>query len=142
MTEPVEQIKRDEGFRSHAYRCSQGVLTIGYGRNIDPDGGGKGITEGEASLLLRHDLIEAEADLATLLHNWHQIDPVRRGALLNMRFQLGPHRLRGFVRMLTAVRAGSWRRAALEATDSLWARQTPNRAYRVAKELRDGISLL
>lgn len=141
MTSTIEQLKADEGFRQHPYRCTAGALTIGYGRNIDPDKGGKGISEGEASIMLRHDLIEAEDDLADVFPDWSSIDLVRRGALLNMRFQLGPHRFRGFKNMIAAARRGYWIIAAREASNSLWARQTPERAYRVAMELRDGVAL-
>ena len=43
----VEQLKRHEGLRLHAYADSLGYTTIGYGRMIDKRKGG-GITEREA----------------------------------------------------------------------------------------------
>ena len=35
LTEILNSLKIEEGFRGRAYRCSAGHLTIGYGRNID-----------------------------------------------------------------------------------------------------------
>ena len=46
----IEDLKRDEGFRSHPYRDTVGKLTIGYGRNLDD----VGISEREAEQLLHH----------------------------------------------------------------------------------------
>ena len=35
MTETIEQIKIDEGYRAEPYLCSEGKLTWLYGRNIE-----------------------------------------------------------------------------------------------------------
>ena len=141
MTGLIERVKIDEGYRRHPYRCPAGVLTIGYGRNIDKDSGGKGIDETEASILLRNDLAAAEIDMINLFPGWLVFGQVRRAALLNMRFQLGGRGIRKFVKMIAAINKGSWIMAAREATLSRWAAQTPERAYRVAMEIRDGVDL-
>ena len=54
----IEFIKGFEGFSATAYRCSAGVLTIGYGTTefVDP---GDTVTEEEACDLLRNDVQEA-----------------------------------------------------------------------------------
>jgi len=49
----IDSIKRHEGFSSTVYRCQSGVLTVGWGRAVDPDEEGTGITEEEAELLPR-----------------------------------------------------------------------------------------
>ena len=134
-----ERIKRDEGFRRHGYRDHLGVLTIGYGRNIDAEAGGPGITESEASILLARDLDGAERDLQLIFPRWAEFNQVRQQALVNMRFQLGPTRFRSFRRMIRAINAGRWVLASQEALDSRWAGQTPGRAYRIARELRTGV---
>ena len=38
--------------------------------------------------------------------------------------------------MMAALKAGDWLLAALEANDSKWAKQTPNRAKRVTDLMR------
>ena len=135
----IERLKMDEGFRQFPYRCTAGKLTIGFGRNIDPEGG-RGISEGEATILLRHDLFGAEMDLKTVFPSWKHIDPVRQGALLNMRFQLGPGGFRSFKRMIEAVKKRDYPTAALEVRRSLYFMQVPERADRIRREIRDGIS--
>ena len=67
------------------------------------------------------------------------LDPIRQRALVDMRFQLGPIGFRGFSRMIAAVAAGDYARAAVEALDSDWFRQdTPARAARVSSMLETG----
>lgn len=61
----IELIKKWESFQPKAYKCPAGVLTIGYGHTsaVDPD---DEVTEEEATLLLRTDLIHFESDLNNL----------------------------------------------------------------------------
>lgn len=138
----MSRIMEDEGLRLHAYYCSAGKLTIGYGRNIDQSGG-KGITQAEAVYLLAHDIQECEYDVREFYGPlmWDRIGLVRQNALINMRFQLGPTGFRRFELMHAAIRSGDWDMAASEAMDSDWATQTRNRALRIAQELRSGVSL-
>lgn len=137
----VDQIIKDEGFSPHAYQCPVGRTTVGYGRNIDRNGG-KGLTEAEARILLNNDLIECDNDLALLFGGefWDSLDKVRRYALVNMRFQLGPGRFRGFKNAIEAVRGRKWQAAGAEILDSRYATQVPSRAQRIAFEIIDGIS--
>ena len=60
-----ESTKRNPAGNHIAYPCSEDKLTVGYGRNVDPDGG-KGLTEEEAQYLLRNDVTESLADLNNL----------------------------------------------------------------------------
>lgn len=55
----IEQLKRHEGFSAKPYFCTANKLTIGYGRNLDD----VGITESEASELLRQDIARARHDV-------------------------------------------------------------------------------
>ena len=136
-----ESTKRNPAGNHIAYPCSEDKLTVGYGRNVDPDGG-KGLTEEEAQYLLRNDVTESLADLNNLFPFAGELDDVRLGALVDMRFQLGPNRFRKFKKMVAAVpeaaRSGDWTKVADEAEDSRWRWQTPERAVRVIGELRTG----
>ena len=64
----LAQIKRHEGLVKHAYQDHLGYWTIGYGRLIDEKLGG-GLSEDEASFLLRNDIARAYADLLNN-HPW------------------------------------------------------------------------
>ena len=137
MIDPiVADLKRDERFVSHAYLDSEGYWTIGYGRLIDKRLGG-GITETEAETLLDHDLRDTRTDLDHALPWWRGLpQPWQRG-LVNMAFNLGLPRLRGFKKMLAALEAGDGEQAAAEALDSKWARQVGERAQRIAALYRN-----
>lgn len=134
MDKLIKDLKRDEGLRLKPYRCSEGKLTIGIGRNIQD----VGITEEEANILLANDILRCERDLDTRLPWWRNLSPRRQDALLNMCFNLGIGRLMNFRKMLGALERGDWHEAAAQALDSRWARQVGARANRIADIFRNG----
>ena len=133
----IEQLKRHEGLVLHAYTDHLGFWTIGYGRLIDERRGG-GLSEEEAELLLRNDVERVTAEVERRLPWVRGLSDARRQALCNMAFQMGVAGLLGFRNMLAAMRTGRFDRAAREALDSRWAKQTPARANEVAGMIRDG----
>lgn len=132
-----QQLFRDEGFVSHAYQDTLGFWTIGIGRLIDKSKGG-GITEEEALYLLSNDIDRKTQELEKALPWINDLDEARKGALLNMAFQLGVNGLLSFKQTLADVQAGRYSKASEKMLQSLWARQTPNRARRVAKQMETG----
>lgn len=130
------QLIQDEGVKSSAYRDSEGFLTIGVGHLIDSSLGGK-LDDDVIEHQLKNDIERVEKDLQTFSW-WPHLDPVRQVALANLRFQLGPTRFRGFKNMLTAIEKGDFETAGKELLDSLYAKQVPKRASRVAFQLRVG----
>jgi lysozyme len=134
----IDRIKKDEGFSPTVYRCSAGYLTIGYGLNLE-----SGITEFEASRLLESRVRRCERDLIEIfgIDLWDEFGMVRRGALVNMRYQLGPGGFRDFVNMIAALKRHEYRLAQYHALDSKWAREdSPSRAQRIAFEIGDGVA--
>jgi len=123
----VYLLKAEEGFRPCAYRDSLGHLTIGHGILIEPPGG---ITEAESEYLLRNRVQLIVDDLAR--HGWGE------DFLILMAYQMGVKGVLGFRKMLQALRGGDREKAAQEALDSRWARQTPLRAQRIATMIREG----
>jgi len=138
----IDQIIADEGFSRFAYQCPLGRWTIGYGRNIDQMGG-RGISEVEARILLQNDLVDCDNGLAEIFtfEIWSSLDSVRRNALINMRFQLGPGGFRTFTNLIAAVKRKQWTLAQNEVLDSKYALQVPRRAQRIAFEIGDGIAI-
>ena len=130
----IEQLKSDEGLRLRPYRCTAGKMTIGYGRNLDD----KGISPYEAEMMFNADVSECTTDLRGLFDNFDSFSYNRKGALLNMRFQLGHDGIRKFKNMIQAIKDNDWIKAADEAKDSLWYNQVPNRAERVVGLLKSG----
>jgi lysozyme len=130
----VQDLKRDEGLRLKAYRCSAGKLTIGYGHNLDD----VGISEEEAEILLRNDVAKVVAALDAKLPWWRNLTEVRQRVLANMVFNLGMTGLLGFRNTLKLIETGAYMEAAQAMLASKWARQVGKRAERLALAMRDG----
>lgn len=127
------QIMRHEGVRLKIYRDSLGIETIGVGRNVRD----KGITHDEAMFLLENDLDECIRDCASF--PWFaDLDPVRQRVVVDLRFNLGPSRLRKFTQTLAAIGRGDYEAAASGMLKSLWAKQVGQRAIRLAQMMRSG----
>lgn len=129
----IESIKIGEGKRLKPYRCTAGKLSIGYGRNLDD----VGITDEEAEYLLKHDIEKAEKD-AEKLPCYKKLNQARKDVLIEMVFNMGLPRVLGFKKMLAALEAGDYSKAADEALDSKWARDVGERAKRLAYFMRIG----
>lgn len=127
------RIRAHEGVRAKPYRCTEGFLTIGVGRNLDA----KGLAPDEIELLFANDYAAAVAD-AERLGQYRGLDDIRRGVLVEMVFQMGLSGVAGFRNMLAALGDGRYDRAADEMLRSQWAYQTPARAKRLADIMRYG----
>lgn len=133
-----KQLRRDEGEVLHAYTDSEGFTTIGIGRLIDKRKGG-GITQAESSYLFGNDLDAKTAEVYKALPWARKLDEARQGVLINMAFQMGTDGLLGFKNTLAMIEAGKYDDAADGMLQSLWARQTPARATRLAIQMRTGV---
>jgi lysozyme len=136
----TQQLKRDEGVRSTAYKDSLGYLTIGVGRLIDERRIGAGLRKDEIDYLLANDINDRIEQLQKKLGQWFtNLDQVRQGALLNMAFQLGVDGVLSFKNTLSLIEQGNYEGAAQQMLLSKWAQQTPNRANRVAEQIKTGV---
>jgi lysozyme len=156
-----DQLILHEGLRLGVYKCPAGYWTVGVGRNLEgkplrkeeqeyifkrsglaPDEvievlKERGITKDEALFLLREDIADAEKDLQHF--DWFpRLDPVRRKVVLDMRYNLGPTRFRGFKKMIAALARGDYKAAAAEMVDSAWYHQVGNRSKRLVKMMETG----
>ena len=136
MSKLVKQLRRHEGVRTHAYKCSANMITVGVGRNID-ENGGLGLSNDEIDYLLENDIKRCKQELSAL--SWFlDLDSVRQDALVNLCFNLGMTRLLGFKNALAAMEAGDYLKAADEFYDSRWAKQVGSRADEVCEMIRTG----
>lgn len=134
-----EQLRADEGEKACVYQDHKGYWTIGIGRLVDPRVPGAGLRPREIEFLFENDLADREAELASRLPWFGRLDDARRGALVNMSFQLGVSGLMAFQKMLAAMRDERWADAEVHALDSKWAKvDTPPRARRIARQLATG----
>lgn len=137
MGELQKQLRRDEGEVLHAYQDHLGFWSLGVGRLIDDRKGG-GITKAESTYLLGND-IQSRLDALDRRLPWYRtLDIARQGVVVNMAFQLGVDGLLGFKNTLQAVYERRWEDAARGMLASKWAHQTPERAMRLADQMRTG----
>ena len=139
-----QQIIFEEGRRLKVYTCTEGHRTIGIGHNLDalpnqnackiPDE----ITDEQCDAIFGTDVHNILNDLSVRFPTIEKLDDARRDALINMAFQLGINSFMQFKGMLKAVKSQDWGVAHAHALDSLWAKQTPARAKRVAGQLKSG----
>ena len=134
----TEQLRRDEGVKAQAYTDSLGLLTIGVGRLIDSRRPGAGLRPDEIDFLLRNDIQDRVAALKNALPWFERLNDARRGALVNMAFQLGTAGLLGFKSTLSLVERGQYAEAAEQMLKSKWSAQTPARAKRLAEQMKTG----
>lgn len=138
-SELIRQLRADEGERACVYFDHLGYATIGVGRLVDSRKPGSGLRPDEIAYLLNNDIDDRIEALTRALPWFQNLDDARRGVLLNMAFQLGTQGLLGFTNTLKLVEQGKYENAAHAMLQSLWAKQTPGRANRLAEQMRSGL---
>ena len=138
ISELTQQLNRDEGREKAAYQDHLGFWTIGVGRLIDSRKGG-GLRDDEMDYLLRNDINDRIDALTRALPWFQNLDDARKGVLLNMAFQMGTDGLLAFKNTLAEVRAGDYSTASEMMLQSKWATQTPERAMRLAVQMKTGV---
>ena len=125
----IEEIKQEEGFSGTVYRCTEGFDTVGYGSRMP-------ITKEEAELLLEYRLKAMKAQLTGYLYDI-DIKDEAWDILFNMAYQLGVKGVLNFKNMIKALKDNDYKEASIQGLDSLWAKQTPNRANRLMKRMSE-----
>ena len=134
--ELIGMLKRHEGVRSKVYMCSAGYETIGVGRNIAESG--LGLSDDEIEYLLANDIRRVREELDDTYFWFAALNEARKDAMIDISFNLGQTRLRGFVKALEAMSREQFDVAADEFMDSRWASQVGTRAIRVTEMIRSG----
>ena len=127
------QLERHEGLRLKPYRDTVGVLTVGYGRNLE----NVGISRDEADFMLDNDIDQVERQLKTVDEYW-DLSPNRQTVIANMAFNLGFAGLMGFKKMWAAIERRDFVEASNQMLNSKWARQVGARAVELSEIMRTG----
>ena len=134
MNKLIESIKKHEGYVGIVYKDSLGIDTIGYGfaiKDLELD-------EDICEIILErklHNLI----DRLLLKFGWFKyMPPEIKDIVTEMCYQLGVTGFSKFKKTIAYLQDKKWEEASVEMLDSLWARQTPNRA----KEMSDRVKKL
>ncbi|MFA5186350.1 MAG: glycoside hydrolase family protein [Patescibacteria group bacterium] len=147
-----------EGRRAHVYLDSKGIKTVGIGLNLERgdarsalDAVGAdydAIANGHTTLsneqideLFRRDLTMAIAWTKKVVPEFDNLPEVIQLVLIDMTFNMGWVALRGFPRMLAAMRSQNWEQMIAEMYDSKWFRDVPTRVNDDVRLLRAGLKL-
>jgi lysozyme len=122
---------RHEGVRDRLYYDTQGIPTIGCGHNLTVPISNKAIQQ-----IFEDDVADAYNDCLHAFPWFAELTEPRQWVLINMRFNLGLHRLQGFTKMLKALASEDYDTAANEMLASLWAKQVKSRALELATLMR------
>lgn len=133
----IRQLRDEEGEVLHVYQDHLGYWTIGVGHLVDKRKGGR-ISARVSEFILNEDIDSATSELDERLPWWRKLDEARQAVLLGMAFQMGIDGLLGFKNTLKMVEAGDYDGAGKGMLNSLWARQTPERAKRMSDQMKTG----
>jgi len=132
------QIKEHEGFVPRVYKDSLGKRTIGYGHLcVEPEqwDDDKEYTKEELELVFQKDFEEALKNAEHLIGE-RNINNTAKEVIIEMVFQLGIGGVGKFKNMWKALDREDYGEASFQMMDSLWAKQTPNRAKKLAEKMR------
>lgn len=126
-----EMLIRHEGLVYKPYNDTVGKLTVGVGRNLDD----VGISHDEIMLML-------DNDIETATHNcefypwFSKLSDTRKAACIDLIFNLGANKFRGFVKFIAAMGAGNYDVAAAELVASKWYLQVGKRGPELVEMIR------
>ena len=137
-------LKREEGFRSRPYLCTEGYVTVGLGTKLHSQLGQNpmdfpitvSLETAEEWLRSKVAVIDMRLSKSKYGFAYDQLGDKQRVIVLSMAYQMGTEGVLKFEKMWEALISGDNHLAAQEAMDSRWARQTPERAERHARVLR------
>tara|TARA_R110002020_G_scaffold409840_1_gene619572 strand:+ start:289 stop:705 length:417 start_codon:yes stop_codon:yes gene_type:complete len=128
----LNQIKQHEGFKSRVYKCTEGYDTIGYGFAVKD----LVIDEDIADLILMRKLDTLQQRIASVF-GWFFNSPQEiKDVVTNMCYQLGLSGFSKFKKTIYYLETEQYEEASVEMLDSLWAKQTPNRAKELSEIVR------
>ena len=128
----INKIKKHEGFRSTVYECTEGYETIGYGFAIKD----LKLDEDIAELILIRKLADLVARIKETFPWTKDAPEVIQDVVVDMCYQLGINGFSKFKKTIYLLETEQYQEASVEMLDSLWAKQTPNRAKELSEEVR------
>tara|TARA_R100001163_G_C5025462_1_gene167135 strand:+ start:62 stop:490 length:429 start_codon:yes stop_codon:yes gene_type:complete len=130
----IEQLKIHEGVRDKVYLDTEGIETIGVGRNLRD----KGLSEDEINYLLMNDIDEFKSKVQDTWDWWDDLDDVRQRVVVDMAFNMGLGGLSKFKKTLGHIESGEYEEASEEMLNSRWAEQVGRRANTLSEMMRTG----
>ena len=143
----ISLLNFEEGYSEKPYYCSAGYPTIGIGKRIGPKGAPLSqyqftVSKQLAAVWLSEELQQKVADMSThanITAAMAACNDARKAILISMAYQMGADGLAKFTNTLKAISEKRWSDAKSGMMNSAWAKQTPNRANRHAKQMLTGV---
>lgn len=135
-----QQLIGFEGWERNAYPdplTGGDPWTIGVGHTGPEVHKGLVWTDDQISAALDKDMAEKTAQVRAAVPWFDRLNEPRQAVLIGMQFQLKGG-VKGWPRLLAAIRDEHFADAAENIRQSLWAHQTPKRAIRLAHQLETG----
>ena len=136
--EVKEEIKACEGYVNKIYKCSEGFDTIFYGHKVLPEDTYE--HDVEYSKEIGEEVFEKDfqrtLDAAERLIADRPINNTAKEVIINMVYQIGEGGVSKFKNMFKALDNEDYGEASFQILDSLWAKQTPNRANKLSKKMQ------
>ena len=127
----VDDIKKHEGFEPKVYECTEGYETIGYGFAIKDL-----IIDRDVADLILMKKLHTLLQRITIAFPWFKdINGTAKSVVINMCYQLGLSGFSKFKKTIYYLETEQYEEASMEMLDSLWAKQTPNRANELSREI-------
>lgn len=123
-----ELLMKHEGVKLRMYYDSEGVPTIGVGRNLED----VGLTHDEAMYLFNNDLKRVMNECLHEFPWFADLSEARQCVVASMVFNLGLAGFKKFKKMIAAIEKEDWTEAAYQMIDSHWAAQVKSRAVDLA----------
>ena len=128
----LKDIKKHEGFKSTVYQCTEGYETIGYGFAIKD----LKLDEDIAELILIRKLAELQERIASVFGWFYNAPEEVKNVVTDMCYQMGISGFNKFKKTIYLLETEQYEDASMEMLDSLWAKQTPNRANELSRHIR------
>lgn len=146
MTQIIPILNFEEGYREKPYRDTQGYPTVAGGIKIGPKGADmsnytftvpRRVGDLWKEVFVENTITEMQLR-PTIISALKKCNDARRDVLISMAYQMGVPGLAGFKNTLAMIADGNFDGASRGMLNSLWAKQTPDRARRHAEVMRSG----
>tara|TARA_R100001443_G_scaffold44189_1_gene57133 strand:- start:436 stop:840 length:405 start_codon:yes stop_codon:yes gene_type:complete len=129
----IESIKKHEGYVGIVYKDSLGVDTIGYGFAIKDLELDRDICD----IILERKIHELESRVVNKFEWYVDMPEEIQDVVMEMCYQLGVTGVSKFRKTISYLKKKEFKNASIEMLDSLWAKQTPNRAKELSNRVKE-----
>ena len=137
LEEAVELVAQHEGFRSKPYHCTEGYLTIAYGKRVDY----LQVDKETGKKWLKEELKELDKRLQHTFGWFNNSPDDVKKVVIDMCYNLGVSGFSKFKKTIYLFDTGQYEEASEEMLNSKWANQVKTRALNdslIIKKLKQG----